>query len=373
MISRIRQLWEGRAPDDLLDMALTVPLGLAALGYYAGYQVRRAAYRWGLCRAVRPAVPVISIGNLTLGGTGKTPFTLWLADALRRRGRRPAILSRGYGRRERRRGGEALVVSDGVRLRAGVHAAGDEPFFMAASLEGVPVVVARRRRLATAAAVREFAPDVLLLDDGFQHWALDRHVNLVLWDAGIMPSATSLFPMGSLREPLGALRRADALVLTRPPSSVRCDRAGQQLERAAGRIPRWTVDFVPDGVVSLDGGSELTMPQILDTNFYAFCALARPQKFLRSLEALGITPVGWTFFGDHHWFTARDLERLTTRARARNAAALITTAKDAVRLHELADRITLPLYVLAIRTRFVPDEGEAEFLAWLESRIEDIG
>lgn len=364
MISRIRQLMEGRAPQDLLDMALTLPLGLGAMGYYAGYEARRAVWGLGLRTSVRPAVPTISVGNLTLGGTGKTPFTIWLAEALVARGRRPAILSRGYARR--RRTEEPLIVSDGRRIRARADTAGDEPFLMAAALDGVPVIVGRRRRLGAVAAMREFAPDVLLLDDGFQHWALERHVNLVLWDAGVLPNATSLFPMGPLREPLGALRRADAIILTRPGAGDQRERVERQLERAAPGVPRWAVDFVPDGIVSLDGSAEVAADEIAGKKFYAFCALARPQKFLHSLERLDAAPAGWTFYGDHYYFTERDLRRLAARARAKGAEALVTTAKDAVKLHEVADRIDMPIYVLSIRTRFEPEKTEGDFLKWME-------
>lgn len=367
MISRIRQLMEGRAPQDLLDMALALPLGLGALGYYAGYEARRAAWSLGLRTSVRPAVPVISVGNLTLGGTGKTPFTIWLAEALAAQGRRPAILSRGYARR--RHTEEPLIVSDGQRIRANANTAGDEPFLMAAALEGVPVIVGKKRRLAAAAAIREFAPGVLLLDDGFQHWALERHVNLVLWDGGVAPGATSLFPMGPLREPLSALRRASAIIVTRPGEGEHRERVERQLERLAPGTPRWVIDFAPEGIVNLDGSADLAPEEIKAKKFYAFCALARPQKFLRSIEQVGTTPAGWTFFGDHYYFEDKDLSRMAARARAKGADALITTAKDAVKLHDVADRADLPIYVLSIQTKFEVAGADAEFLKWLEEKI----
>jgi tetraacyldisaccharide 4'-kinase len=240
---------------------------------------------------------------------------------------------------------------------------------MAASLPGVPVIVGRKRRLSAVTAVREFAPDLLILDDGFQHWPIERDVNLVLWDAALLPKDASLNPLGPLREPLSALRRADAILFTRPSDGERLARAKSQIDQIAPGLPHFAVHFEPDAIVSLDGRSALTTEEITEKKFFAFCGLARPEKFSQSIEKTGAQITGTADFSDHHYYTARDLQRLSKKAAQTDADALITTAKDAVKLRKLTGESELPIYVLTISPRFDPADDDQNFLNWLQEKL----
>jgi tetraacyldisaccharide 4'-kinase len=184
----------------------------ASWAYGVGRSVHRAFYDRGLLRRQRLGRPVICVGNLTVGGTGKTPFLMMMAGQLQRRGLRPAVLSRGYGAEPPAK--KPRIVSDGQRFRAEVARSGDEPALIARRCSGVPVIIGASRFEAGCLAAREFDPDLFLLDDGFQHEALARDADLVLWDARDRPAAQRLLPAGRLREPLTGLQRATALILT---------------------------------------------------------------------------------------------------------------------------------------------------------------
>ena len=180
--------------------------------YSAGMRFWRWTYLSGLRKRKRLARPVISIGNLTVGGTGKTPFTICLARSLQQKGYRPAIISRGYKRRGDRR---AMIVSDGSGIHSNAYWAGDEPVLMAGALPGVPVVVGSDRFEAGKLAITRFNPDMLLLDDAFQHLRLYRDLDILLMDAAQPLGNGFVFPRGTLREPADAAGRADVVVMTR--------------------------------------------------------------------------------------------------------------------------------------------------------------
>src|SRR5580693_5312760 len=264
-----------------------------------GVRARNALYERGIARARKLQGPVVSIGNLSVGGSGKTPFVLLLGELLKVRGVKFDILSRGYGRRTRR---VARVDPGGLSRDFG-----DEPLLLARRLS-VPVIVGEDRYEAGLFAEKSFGPQLHLLDDGFQHRALARDFDIVL----VTPedARDRLLPVGRLREPLRSLQRADAVVLTSGASPESFPLAGK------------TVWRVRRGIVA----------QNVPARPVAFCGIARPQNFLLQLRAAGIDPAAHAFFRDHHAYTEKDVRDVLQLAQQISAGGFVTTEKDAVNL-----------------------------------------
>jgi tetraacyldisaccharide 4'-kinase len=299
----------------------------------------------------RLSYPVVSIGNLSTGGAGKTPFTIELARVLIRRGIQVDVLSRGYGRLGQL---PARVNPDGTAEEFG-----DEPLLISREA-GVPVYVAEQRFDAGflaegdaevfAVLTEETRPAVHLLDDGFQHRQLARDVDILLldrqdWEDGLLPA-------GNLREPLKAARRAGLIAIPADDPQLEADLRAWGWEGPVWRLHRKMEVPVVEGPVA------------------AFCGIARPEQFFAGLEAGGLLVAGRTAFPDHHRFTARDVERLLANAQATRAAALFTTGKDLVRLGKLSSNFPdgLPLKTAGLRIE-IEDEDEA--VEWLRARLED--
>ena len=294
--------------------------------YRGAVAVRRAAYRRGWMRRERLVVPVISVGNLSFGGTGKTPTVIALVRDLVRMGRRPAVLTRGYKRLD---DGQVVVVGPDPRQTAAE--VGDEPLEMARRLPGVPVIVDTNRARGGAEAQRQGA-DVVLLDDGFQHLRLDRDLDLVLIDSGDPWGGGRLPPLGRLREPLNALVRADAVLVTKVPTQWRPVVAEIEsvLDRLAPRLQVFVSRMRPSRVhVPGDGWRE---PEVLSgQRVMAFAALGRPDGFATTLTEAGAEVAVTRWFPDHHAYTDQELSELVEQATAASAVP-VTTAKDAVKL-----------------------------------------
>jgi tetraacyldisaccharide 4'-kinase len=318
---------------------LLVPLSLA---YRAGLFAREGIWASGLLRRGRLPCAVVSVGNLAVGGTGKTPLCEWVVRRLASQGHRVAVVSRGYGRRAER---TLAVVSDEERVLVGVDRAGDEPVLLAGRLPGVPVVVGRDRLAAGALARARFAPDVLVLDDGFQQRRLRVDVDLVCvdarapWDAGLLPS-------GTLREPPAALRRADLIVLTRADEVGDLGPVRAEVRRRAGERPVVTARFEVEGLRDLASGSRHPITALAGRAVLAFAGIAEPHGLARLLAAHGVPPRDLLAFPDHHRYDTGDVRSLATRARAVGADLLVTTEKDAVRLPPGGD---VPTWALGVR------------------------
>nr|WP_163299393.1 tetraacyldisaccharide 4'-kinase [Dissulfurirhabdus thermomarina] len=325
-------------------------------------RVRARAYERGILDVLQLPCPVISVGNLSLGGSGKTPHVVAVGRWLRGRGIRPAVVSRGYGGR-RARGGPR-VVSDGDFLHATAAEAGDEPVLIAESLPGVPVVVHPDRYAAGRTAVARFHPDLVLLDDGFQHQRLGRDVDLVLLPAAAPFGTGRVFPGGDLREPPDALRRASAVLLTGAEwlTDAECERSRRQVQAVAPGCPVFLSAVRPTGLSDL-AGNPLPMEYLEGTPVAAFCAVGRPEGFWDLLRDIGADLRRQAAFRDHHAYRERDLEGLEAAARGAGAKALVTTAKDAVKVRDLAgvrSKDRLPVWVLEVEVR--PEEGFWHYL-----------
>lgn len=358
----------GEAPP-----SIGVRLGLASLGagsvIYRGLAWgHRQSFRWGWRTPRRLPCRVISVGNLTVGGTGKTPLTMWLARWCLEQGWKVAILSRGYGGQS---GGEPRVVSrwDGPDWSA----VGDEPYLLAQELSTVPVVVGKDRFQSGLYAWRQFGADVLILDDGFQHYRLARDFDIVLIDATNPFGHGAVLPRGILREPLQALRRADAVVLTR------VELAQTSLSAVCQRIRQWypdgpvyhmatTVEALEEGIGTqalkvTEGAAHLNRRRVL-----AFVGIGNPSAFAATLAQLGCDVAALLVYRDHHPYTLMDWRAIVEAARQYGVAGIVTTTKDHVRL-DPSWRAPIPFYTL--RTGVALTRGEAAFQQQLRTVITD--
>jgi tetraacyldisaccharide 4'-kinase len=269
------------------------------------------------------------VGNLTVGGAGKTPAVELVARWLAEDGRRVAIVSRGYGRRP---GAPVELVSDGGAPRLSVERAGDEPILLARRLHGVAVVVGADRLAAGRWVVTNLRPDVVLLDDGFQQRRLLKDVEIVCLDARHPWGPGGLFPRGTLREPPSALARAHLLIAT--GADARRNLAGllQEFRQYAGTAPCLAADYAIEGFEDLGSGASHPAEALRGRGVLAFAGIAAPERLAETLVSKGAIVRDLVAFPDHHWFELRDLEAVTRRARAMGASILVTTEKDAVRL-----------------------------------------
>jgi len=325
--------------------------------YGAAVRLRNHAFGRHPERAERVGVPVVAVGNLTTGGTGKTPVTLQLAEALEAAGWRPGIVSRGYG-------GRRAVDPMTVAPDADPAETGDEPLMMARRLGPGRVVVGRKRHAAALRALSlSPAPDLLLMDDGFQHRALHRDLDLLLLDGVRRWGNGRMLPLGDLREPAAGAARASALVVTRGGRAPREEVLAWWARHGSGGPVFW-VDFAIGALRRLDGGGRLELPGPGPGPLYAFCALGHPEAFFADLLVAGLTWTGTQAFRDHQTLGPAALERLAAAARAAEAVGLVCTEKDAVKLDLARLPRGLPIWVAEQRVT-----GADELAAWVVARV----
>jgi tetraacyldisaccharide 4'-kinase len=349
-------------------------LGLS-LGYGAVVRLRAAAYRYALLPSRQLPCRTVSIGNITVGGTGKTPLAIYTAELAQAMGYRTAVVSRGYRGRAEKRGG---IVSDGRRLLMDGPTAGDEPYMMARRLldDGIPVVVGGDRRAAGQLAVATFAPDVIVLDDAFQHLALRRDVNLVILDGRRPLGNHYLLPRGILREPASALARSDALVFTRTTGDRVPDRRelpSPLREIARGR-PLFALQRRPylyrvvGGNTSEPTADDLRRSPALSpgTRVYGFSGIARNADFRHTLEKFDLVVAGFREFPDHHAYSDVQIRSLAAAADRVQADFLATTEKDYARI---ADRGPVPVALAIFGLGVDFGQQSDQFRQWLSDRL----
>lgn len=327
-------------------------------------RLRTGAYQRGWLKRIRLLRPVVSVGNLSVGGAGKTPVTAYLARLLLREGRKPAILSRGY--RSEAEKSNLLVSSGKEPATAAVRQAGDEALMLARQVPEAMLGVGRRRERSAGlilGAAADPGPLVFILEDGFQHLRLYRNVDLLLLEADDPRSEGRL-----LREPLRAARRADALLLTR------CHLLGEDELAVAGdaarslnpEAPLFRFAHRPVGWTEVPSGRRFGLDEAPGESALALAALARPRQFVRDLSRLGIKVAGEHFYRDHHWYRQREVDQVVAALRGASADFIATTEKDAVRLEELE----LPpdkIFALGIEAYCLDEEA---FKEWLLSQLE---
>jgi len=312
-------------------------------------KIRQKMYTKQVFKQENPGATVISVGNLVLGGTGKTPTVIHIAQMLKAYGLKPAIVSRGYGGKSK---DQINVVSDGSSVLMTPDFAGDEPVLLAHSLAGVPVLTGRKRILPCRYAVAHFGVDIILLDDGFQHMGVSRDVNLVLFDATELAGNSRIFPGGPLREPVAALKRSSAFLITgqNDNNRKRSEAFAELLRSKFAGVPVFTSSVSTPTLV--DASENIVNSQDIK-NAYLFSAIANPERVTASVKSLDINISGSIEYKDHSAYLQQTITSLCEKATQANAGCLITTSKDFVKVKNF--HFSLPLFVLLITQKPEPD------------------
>lgn len=339
-----------------LTRAALTPL---ALLYQGGLEAYLWAEKIGWRKRYHLPVPVIAIGNLSSGGTGKTPMAAYLASGLQQQGKRVVVLSRGHGgTNESRR--EARIVSDGKNLLLPPEEAGDEPVLLARLLPGIPVIVCRDRRVSGRLAVERFEPDVIVLDDALQYWQLHRDLDIVLLDARRPFENGYVLPRGLLREPPSHLQRAGIIVLTRAdradPGALAASR--EEIRNLSSEATLLNANHALDGWIRSIENLPRTLGYLTGSSALAFSGIADGEAFLESIRREGVQPIRHHDFGDHHGYTREDVEALVAETQSLgNTAVAVTTEKDLVKVGGMWPDTAPPLYALRIGMRLsAPEE-----------------
>lgn len=323
--------------------ALLFPLYLLSIPYGWAIRLRTALYAGNLLKSYQLPCPVISVGNITVGGTGKTPLVMALARGLKERGISVAVLSRGY----RGKKTSQVIVSDGRTISLSPEEAGDEPYLMAKELKETPVLVGKNRFTNGRIALQRFRIQGLILDDGFQHLQLRRNLNVLLIDSTVGFGEAHLLPRGILREPLTHLRRADLFVLTKVERPESCRPLETLLQKIHPSAPVFHSHFEPLGLIGPDGGWE-DLGSFKGKKVLALSGIANPFAFSSLLKKCGMEVITEAVFPDHHCYTQEDLASLEEKRKG--ADWIVTTEKDLVRMANLEVSL-YPIRALRIEMR----------------------
>jgi tetraacyldisaccharide 4'-kinase len=327
--------------------------------YYMIVKVRNGLYDFGFLSVNKLQGKVISVGNLTLGGTGKTPLVEYIAKALQNKGWKVALLSRGYARRERL---PFAVVSDGKNILADVEKAGDEPLQMAKNLLGVIVVVDKNRYEAGLIAKEKYGVDLFILDDGYQHRKLVRDINILMIDGKNPFNTGLLFPAGKLREPISSIKRADAVVVSEPLSNNNEEIIKKIIMRYKAGLQFFHCYRHPIGLHMVKGDNPLIEGFFRSRKVISLAAIAQPAAFENDLRDMGFILAKTYRFSDHHYYTDEEIETIACSAKKLDAEAIITTQKDAVRLSHLKE-VEPPIIYLKIEMKVREKKKFNTFLA----------
>ncbi len=343
-----RQVISGQRRDSAAAI-LRFLLSTAAVPYSAAVRVRNFLYERGVLKSRRSQAAVISIGNITAGGTGKTPLVIWLYYFLRGKNINSAILTRGY------KTGTSDIQTD-------------EPALLAANCPDAKIIVNPDRLSGAKNAVNTFGSKVLILDDGFQHRRLARNLDIVTIDATQPFGYGKILPAGLLREPMNCLRRADAVVITH------CENiADERIEKIESTIRKIKPDITISRsihqpvVIQYKDGNEQPAEKLQNKKVYAFCGIANPQSFIRLIENLGAKPTGTKFFNDHHYYSRSDLDQICRTAESLSSEIVLTTEKDWTKIAGFETPASLPLAYLKIQIQFT--SGKGQFIDLIEKLL----
>lgn len=313
---------------------------------------RSRLYRNGFIKQHKLDVPVISVGNLILGGTGKTPLVHYIARLLSQHGKKPAILSRGY---KGTATAEINVVSNRTHILLDAVKAGDEPRLLAEKLPGIPVLTGKKRFATGRFAIDSLAADSLILDDGFQHMAIKRDMDLVLFSGHKLLGNGQVLPGGELREPLSSLKRADAFIITGAdtPHAAKVTEFISFLKNSFPGKPVFNGFYVAEESlprVFNRKNDTISLAAAKNLPVYGFCGIAQPESFKQTVQASQLNLVGFHSFQDHHVYSAANITALWKSAIKSGARAMITTEKDLVKLRDLYIQ-DLPLLALPLQLK----------------------
>ncbi|PLX42161.1 MAG: tetraacyldisaccharide 4'-kinase [Deltaproteobacteria bacterium] len=354
---KVKELLGRRAKGKFGALLLT-PVTLLS-GLYALIQyTRRNLYREGVLKSRHAGVPTVCVGNITLGGTGKTPCVETVCRLLLSLGKKPVIIARGYGGSME---GDVVVVSDGREIKHSAAEVGDEPLLLSERLleAGVPVVIGAKRYDAARLAVDELGAEAIVMDDGFQHLAIKRDLNIVVIDASRPFGNLFCLPRGSLREPLSALRDAQLFLLTRAEGvgAISLNALKENLAAHNPQAPIITAAHTPDCFREAHTNERLPLAWVEGRKILAFAGIGNPGAFFLDLEELGARLLDSTPFPDHHEYTSAELGQLAKWARLSSASALVTTEKDLVRIEGLI-KPEIMVAALLIKMSFSEQGGD---------------
>ena len=341
----------------------SLPMAFFSILYGTGVRLRLWTYDRGLFK--RRTLPgfAVSIGNITTGGTGKTPAVAMLASWAKAEGHRVAVLSRGYGGRYK---SKVMEVSDGHNIKADPKETGDEPYLLAKRLSGIPVVLSKKRHLAGLFAHEKFGTDFFVLDDGFQHLEIRPDLNLVLIDAANPFGNGCLLPRGPLREPVDQLARADAFILTRVSEQAAGEDCLKLLKEEFPSVPVFFADHKADKVV-LPHSKNTHMPGSLQgKRVLAFAGIARPEVFKETLLRLGADVVYFMGFRDHYQFRRDEIMSMIQTGEDLRADYILTTEKDWVRIAGIAPVCRQMGYMCV---EFTLISGQADFFGMIRNGV----
>lgn len=337
--------------NDALSSIVRCKLNILSALVTEVMRLRRLLYSYKILPSERLPCKTISVGNIVVGGSGKTPTVVYLAELIRNTfGLRVAILSRGYKGKAR----GIRVVSDGTKILVDVISAGDEPFLLANKLPGVPVIVGKDRISAGHIAIKQTGAEVIILDDGFQYLRLVKDVNVITIDATRPFGYNYVLPRGYLREPLSTLKEADLILLTRTDQCSQLYNLHRIIETIAPSVPRFDSVYVPDHTYDLHTGELIDMETLKELNILAVCGIANPSSFSETLSILSPKCLHLLAFPDHHSYDEATRQHIVDKFKRTKSDVVITTEKDAPKLGKL----DLPVIVLAIKLKIVSREEE---------------
>jgi len=338
---------------------LKIMLLLLSYVYGVIIKIRTFLYNKNISKIQKLPCKIISIGNITVGGTGKTPTTIYTACLLKKMGYNVAVISRGYGGNIQDSFG---IVSDGSNILLKPDQAGDEPYLMALKLDGIPILVAKKRYNAGTIACNKFKSDLIILDDAFQHRSLDRDCDIVLLDSNNPFGSGHLIPRGILREPLKNLLRSNAFVFTRSKGELPDCTA--KISKINNNALFFQCDHFPEALYSIDNNGKTTkntLEILCNKKIFAFSGIAKNWDFKNILLSLNYQLCNFIMFPDHHKYNKEDIENIFDQAAKSDAYAIVTTEKDFVKINEyLINKI--PVYALGIKIEFKQKDNYINFL-----------
>ncbi len=347
----------------LLDLVQTLSLPLTPL-YAAPIWLRNLFFDIGLFRQKKVDAKIISVGNITVGGSGKTPMSIYILKTLQGMHKKVAALSRGYGRDSE----GFVLVSNGKKVLAGVDQAGDEMYLTAMECE-CPSAVCERRVEGAQQLIRDFHPDVITLDDAFQHRWIARDLDIVLFDQRFLTGTSWLrklpLPTGSMREPFSALKRADCIVINRKFSEKRD--ATDRLKKYVGDKPVFHAYYKAMGFIDVRNGRKYEPKDFQGQVSLAVCGIAFPHSFFNALDSVGITHENRLIFVDHKRYSDEEVQRIRKEFYGKNCYSVVTTQKDAVKLMQFKNELDdIDIYYLKIDLVL---EEEEQFRAYLKRKL----
>ncbi|KAF0120610.1 MAG: tetraacyldisaccharide 4'-kinase [bacterium] len=348
-----RIIWQ-RHDRKYIEIVL-FPLFLLSLLYRGVVQTRYWLYQRGILRSKKLPCKIISVGNISLGGSGKTPTTHYIAKLLKENGFRVGIVSRGY---RSKRTGKVSLISNGDDVILSSREAGDEPYMLAKKLKGIPVLTSKDRYQGGRYAIEHFNSNVLILDDGFQHIRLQRDIDILLLDSRTISGNNYLFPRGVLREPLGNLKRADVFLVTRAKDLEGYRKISDTIREIREDAEIFCGYFQPKYLID-PLGERKGLDYLKDKRVLSFCGIANPEHFTTLLKELGAIVVKELIFPDHHWYSSIDYKRIEENSREVNFA--LTTEKDMVKISS-SFFSNVKTFALEIELRLEKEEEFKDFL-----------